>query len=222
MKTSLLSEIKTAIRIALFKHTDMHHVAEDKHKTAYAYYIIIIAAVLGLIGVQLFMGPFKPSIGTGLTTLIFQVIMTVVGIYIVSFIAKSIFKGHAKHDEFFRVMGYAMVISFLSIVPMLSFIVALWGLILVFVILKAVHKLTTGGAIGTIIVTILVMGLISMVLSPIFVRFGFSGAMMKSDWGFKEMGDYKKVMESTGGLNVDMNKEGNHYSRDGITFISDL
>jgi len=183
MKTSLLSEIKTAIQIALFKHTDMHHVASDKHKTQYAYYIIIIAALLGLIGGQIFL-PFKPTIGMAIGMAISQVIMTVVGIYILSIIAKGIFKGHAKHDEFFRVMGYTMVIGFLSIFPMLGIIVAIWGIILVFVILKVVHKLTTGGAFGAIIVGIIVMGVVSMILSPLLAKFGF-GYQMQGGYKFK-------------------------------------
>jgi hypothetical protein len=183
MKTSLLNEIKTAIQVALFKHKDMHHVASDKHKTPYAYYIIIIAALLGLIGQQFFL-PFKPSFGMGIGMAVVQIIMTVIGIYVLSIIAKSIFKGHAKHDEFFRVLAYGMIITWLNLIPMLGFIAAIWGLILLFVILKVIHKLTTGGAIGTIIVGIIVIGLISMILSPVFGIFGL-GYSMKGGYKFK-------------------------------------
>lgn len=184
MKTSLLNEIKAAIQIALFKHKDMHHVSSDRSKTLYAFYIIIIAAVLGLIGQQFFMGPFKPSLGAGIGMAIFQIIMVIIGIYVLSAIAKSIFKGSAKHDEFFRVLAYAMIVSWLSIIPALGLVAAIWGLILLFVILKVIHKLTTGGAIGTIIVGIIVMGLISMILSPVFGKMGF-GYSMKGGYKFK-------------------------------------
>jgi hypothetical protein len=184
MKTSFLSEIKIAIQIALFKHKDMHHVSSDRSKTPYAFYIIIIAAVLSFVGQQFFIGPFKPSLGMGIGMAIVQIIMTIIGIYVLSVIAKSIFKGHAKHDEFFRVLAYAMIISWLSIIPALGFIAGIWGLILLFIILKVIHKLTTGGAIGTIIVGIIVIGIISMILSPVFGMMGF-GYSMKGGYKFK-------------------------------------
>ena len=209
MKTSLLSEIKTAVQIALFKKADMHHVASDKHKTPYAYYIIIISAILGLIGQQLFL-PIKPGWGMAIGMAVMQIIMTIIGIYILSIIAKSIFKGHAKHDEFFRVMGYTLVIGFLSILPMLGLIVAIWGLILVFVILKTIHKLTTGGAIGTIIVGIIIMAVVSMIVSPIFGKIGLdSGMRGKFDIEkIKGMGGVEGTMEVVDEDSFEFNMEG--------------
>ncbi len=205
-KENIITELKTAIQVALFKHTDMHHVASDKHKTPYAFYIIIGAAVLGLIGQQFFSGFFKPTLGMGIGMAVIQIVMTIVGIYVVSVIAKSIFKGQAKHDEFFRVLAYGMIVSWLTILPMLGLISAIWGLILLFVILKVIHKLTTGGAIGTIIVGFIVIGVISMLLAPVFGKFGF-GYQMKGSYDFGgfggDRGTIDMVDEDTFEMNID-------------------
>jgi O-antigen/teichoic acid export membrane protein len=182
----IIPEIKTAMQIALLKHQDMHSVAGNKAKTANAYYIIIIAAFLGFAGKQLFMGFFRPEIGMAVGVAVIQILMTIACIYVLSFIAKSIFKGSAKHDEFFRVMGYAFIVNWITIVPMFGFISAIWGLILIYVILKVVHKLTTGGALGTIIVGIIVMAVISTLISPVFSGFGY-GHESKSGGAFDYM-----------------------------------
>lgn len=194
MKKSFLDELKTALQIALLKHKDMHSVAVDKSKTKYAFYIIILTAVIGLIGQQFFMGVFKPTFGMGLGMAIYQVIMVIIGIYILSVIAKSIFKGQAKHDEFFRVMAYSMIVGFLTIIPMLGIITAIWGLILIFVILKTIHKLTTGGAIGTIIVAVIVLGILSMIIAPITGKLGF-GYHNKGSYNFTGLGGERGTVD---------------------------
>lgn len=171
------TELKNALSIALLKKNVMHHVAEDKKKTTFGYYVIIAAAVLGIVGQQLFMSYFKPSLKFSLINGVVQVISVVIGIYVLSFIAKSIFKGYAKHDAFFRVMAYGMIVMWLTVVPMLGIVSGIWGLVLVFVILKTIHKLTTGGAIGTLLVTFVVMIVISMILSPLYGLLGLSGGM---------------------------------------------
>ena len=188
------TELKNALHIALLKKNVMHHVAEDKGKTMFGYYVIIAAAVVGIIGQQIFMSFFKPSLTFSLLNGVIQVVSTIIGIYVLSFIAKSIFKGQAKHDAFFRVMAYGMVVMWIGILPQLAFIGGLWGLVLVFVILKAIHKLTTGGAIGTILVGIVVMAVVSMLLAPIYGLMGF-GAMGGGSFNFKSVGNNTGTMD---------------------------
>jgi hypothetical protein len=180
-------ELKEALDIALFKQPAMHAVALEKGKTTFGYYIIIAGALLGIIGQQIFPAFFRPSITFSIVMGIMQVVMTVVGIYVLSYVAKRFFKGHATHDHFFRVVSYGMIVMWLSILPQISIISSLWSLVLLFVILKAVHKLTTGGAIGTIIVGILVMWIISAVTAPIYAKFGTYGLI--NDTGIKNYGN---------------------------------
>ena len=185
-KTSIINELKTALQIALLKHKEMHEVAADKGKTKYAYMILIAVAVLGFIGQQLFTSFFKPSLLGGIGMAIYQLVMMVVGIYVMSIVAKSIFKGSAKHDEFFRTMAYGGIVGAVMIVPMLGFIAGIWSIVLLVVILKTVHKLTTGGAIGTIIISIIILGLLGMILGKMGLGYGYGG--MRGSYQFEGFG----------------------------------
>ena len=184
-----MNELKTAVNVALLKKEVMHHVATDKSKTRFAYIIIVIAALLGLIGQQVFPIFFRPSIGFSLLTAVMQVVGAVVGIYVMSYIAKKLFHGAAEHDQFFRVAAYAMIVGWISLIPQLSWIGGIWGLVLIVVILKTIHRLTTGGVIGTIIVTIIVGFVASLVLTPILGLIGFSSGGMMGGKSIMNFGD---------------------------------
>lgn len=209
----IIKEIKTAIDVALFKHPVMHHVAGDKNKMQYAYGIIVAAALLSLIGGQIFTGVFAFPLGTAIGMAVSQIIFTIIGIYILSVIAKSIFKGHAAHDAFFRVMAYALIVTWVSIVPPLAIIGAIWGLILTFVILKVIHKLTTGGAIGAILVAIIAMALVSLILSPILGVFGISS--MPSEFKFKGSDSFLEMNKDKDDFEINVGGEGSIKMEDG-------
>ncbi len=204
---NITSELKTALDVALLKKSAMHGVAGDKGKTKMALGILIAGVVLGMLGMRFFLSSFVTiSILSTLGNALYQLIMLIIGIYVLSVIAKSIFKGAAKHDEFFRVFAYGMIVMWLSIIPALAIVYAIWGLVIVFVVLKVVHKLTTGGAIGTIIVSILAMFVISLILSPILGVIGIGG--VKGKFELKGMGKYMEdVMEREGAGDVDIEME---------------
>lgn len=168
-------ELKTAVHVALLKPKAIHDVAADKNKVTYAFGILAVAALASGLGLKLFGGFFSPSLWMVLSMAIYQFISVIVGIYVISFIAVSIFKGSAKHDAFFRVMAFGMIVTWLSIFPPLSIIGAIWALVVIFVILKTVHKLSTGGAIGALLVSIIAMALVMALLSPVMGMLGFKG-----------------------------------------------
>lgn len=173
-------EIKRAINIAIFKKEEMMAAAGggDAH-TKMAYIIIAIGAGLGFIGGQLFPikvfgATFKTPFVTGLVTAALSVVMAVVGIYLMSFIAQKIFGGKAEHKAFFRAMAYGMVINWLSIIPALSAIAGLWGIVLIVVILMTVHRISVGGAIGTLIVGGIAAMILSFAIAPVLGLVGLS------------------------------------------------
>lgn len=165
-------EIKEAFDIALLKTSAMHSISQDKQKTRLGYYIIIIGGILGFIGNQLspVFSIFRPSLLYGVYMAIAQIIGVILGIYVISFIAKTFFKGSGNHDEFFRVAAYGMVVMWLSLIPHLSFIAGIWELVIMFMVLKTVHKLTTGGAVGALIVAVVIGMVISGILFPMSSR----------------------------------------------------
>ncbi len=232
-KDNIVAELKTALNIALLKHKDMNAVAADKNKMVYAFGILIVAALASGLGLKFFGGFFSPSWVMFLSMAVYQVISAVIGIYVLSIVAKSIFKGQAKHDAFFRVMAFGMIVSWISIFPPLSIVGGIWALVIVFVVLKVVHKLTTGGVIGSLLVTIVAMAIVMMILSPVFAMIGLGGigygsmnfkggAMMDDiyDGGFKmdidtmdgegsvEMKDGKMVIEGPDGEKMEISIPG--------------
>jgi len=172
-KEHFISEVKTAFDVALFKKDVMSTVSTDPVKTQFGYYIIIIGAILGMVGMQIFGGWLRPSIVSGLISAVISAVVSVAGIYLASFVAKKFFKGAASHDQFFRVAAYGMILTWASIVPAVGMIAGLWSLALYFVILVTIHKLTTGGAIGTILVT----AVIAWVVMSIVAFSGIAGMM---------------------------------------------
>ena len=62
-------------------------------------------------------------------------------------------------------MAYGMIVMWISVIPQLAIISGIWGLVLMFVILTTIHKLTAGGAIGTLLVSIIAMLIISALLT---------------------------------------------------------
>jgi len=201
-KVDFVADIKEAINVALFKDKVMHHVAGDKNKNISALLILIVAALASALGMQFFGGIFAPGLVASIGMMIYQVISSVIGIFVLSFVAKSIFKGTAKHDAFFRVMAFAMIISWVTIVPLLGIIAALWGLALVFVVLKAVHKLTTGGALGAMLVSIIAFALLSLILSP---ALAFLGINSYGGANFRGSGDFGNIYEN--GFEMNFNGE---------------
>jgi len=195
----LIPELKAAWNVALLKKDAMSHVAHETHKTRFGYYIIVASVVLSFLGMQLFGGWFKPNLVGGLINAVIQAIMTIAGIYLVSFIAKKFFKGAAAHDQFFRVASYGMIVSWIGLLPKISFISGIWGLIISFVVLKTVHKLTTGGVIGTWIVTAIVAWLAMSVL----VFTGLTGFM----GGYSKFGGNKAMDFGNKGFNFNIKGE---------------
>lgn len=172
---TIISELKTALRIVLLKHADIQAIAADKSKNQFAYGIIIVGALLTFIGQKLFLGSLV-STWYGLMGSLIQIVLMIAGIYIISFLAVKLFKGQGKHDEFFRVAAYSSILSWLVIlmpvvfwvfglitgsglVGLVSLVLVVWSFVVLFVTLRVVHKLTQGGAAG-IIAIILIAGFI--------------------------------------------------------------
>ena len=108
-----------------------------------------------------------------LNALIGGVIATVMAalvVYITSLVAERLFKGKGKFPQFFRVMGYAYLVSLLGIVtlvPFLGSLAGIWVLVVDFIALQQVHKLDTTNAILTIIVTIVAFVILSFLVASL-------------------------------------------------------
>ena len=199
-KDNFKADLMLAKDVALLNHKAMHDAASHKNKTTNAFIVLVIAALISGIGLKFFGGFFSPSWGMVISMSIYQIVSSIIGIYVLSVVAKSVFKGHAKHDAFFRVMAFGMIVTWLSIIPALSIVGGIWALVVVFTALKVVHKLTTGGAIGALLVTIVAMAIVGMILAPTLGALGIRGMHMGS--GSFKGGNFGDVYKNGFKMNV--------------------
>lgn len=163
-------ELQRAWNIALLKKTDMHHIEHGgKMETTFGYYVITASALLSAIGLRFFNRWFTPSAVDSVISIVLHIVLMIAGIYLMSLIAEKFFKGKGKHDAFFRIMSYGLIVSWISIIPSLSVIGGVWFIYLAFRFLKDVHKLKNAGAIGTLILSFIVLMVLSASLSSMMV-----------------------------------------------------
>lgn len=101
---------------------------------------------------------------------VLAIVMGALVLYVTSMVAEKMFKGQGKFPQYFRVMGYASLINlvgFLTIVPVLSTIAAVWLLVVNYMALTNIHKLNSTNAVLTIIVTIVVFIALSAVIGAL-------------------------------------------------------
>lgn len=110
---------------------------------------------------------YTPDAGTVLVVWLGGFVGLVLGCVIMNFVAQKLFRGKAKFIEFLRVSGYAALLGVVSILPVVGIVAGLWGLVVLFKNLKIVHKLTDGGAVGTMVISII--GLIVVYVAWVMV-----------------------------------------------------
>jgi hypothetical protein len=144
-------------------------------------YLVIgaIAGPLGavLLGETAFGVTIRLPIVNGLLRAVVGVAISCIVLYITNLVAERLFQGKGKFPAYFRVMGYASligVVSFLTLVPLLSAVAGFWLLGINYVALQQVHKLDSTNAVLTIIVTVVAFFL----LCYLALSLGLGGAMM--------------------------------------------
>lgn len=159
-KINLVSEFKDAWEVIKLNDRKIKKIAQDKKTTKTAIFFIALSVLAALLGFRFFpiaqMGvyyrPSWPEVATGFLT---GLLITLIVIYIINLIVQKLFKGEAKFEQFLRPVGYGQLIGVLRIFPLLSLIAAIWGLLIIFHILRVVHKLKTKQAVLLIVLLIL-------------------------------------------------------------------
>lgn len=101
---------------------------------------------------------------------VLAIVLGALVLYVTSMVAEKMFKGTGKFPQYFRVMGYASLINligFVTIVPVLSTVAAIWLLVVNYMALTTIHKLNSTNAVLTIIVTIVVFIALSAVIGAL-------------------------------------------------------
>jgi len=153
------------LEILKLNKTAMEKVA---HREGEGISLALVYLAVGAIGAPLggailgytFLGvTVRTPIVNALIGAVLAIVMGALVFYVTSMVAEKMFHGSAKFPQYFRVMGYASLISvvgFLTILPILSTIAAIWLLVVNYMALTHVHKLNSTNAVLSIIVTIVV------------------------------------------------------------------
>ena len=131
-----------------------------------------IGAPLGgaILGYTFFGVTVRTPIVSAVISAVLAVVMGAVLYYVVNMVAEKLFHGTGKFPQYFRVMGYASLVSvlgFLTIVPILSMLASLWILVVNYVALTVVHKLNSTNAVLTLIVTVIVFFVLTSVIAAL-------------------------------------------------------
>ena len=164
MSLHLKSEFERAFKIATFDPHMMAEVAKEKAALPLAILFIVLASFAGALGAYVFpleygLVIYQPTAVEALWNGVSAMIWIFSALFILHLIANGIFKAKGSFHPFLRVVGYGYVIGLLHFFPILSVLVGLWGLVLVFVILKNVKKLSTKKAAFSLLLLIIILGI---------------------------------------------------------------
>ena len=160
-------------------------VADNKSGGATAAIFLLIGTatlpVLQMIfGMRILNQTFRPDITATLLGIVGALVSTLLSYVVVTLVATKLFKGKGSFAQYFRVgglvAGIGVVSGLIVFVPALgaiiSLVVALWGLVVGYVVLKEVFHLDDKNAILTIIVAVIAI----VIIQTIFNSLGLSGA----------------------------------------------
>lgn len=148
-----LDSVKRAIRLVRLDGKAAGEIAKDKDSILYGFVIIAVAGILYASAFHIKTVPFNAK--DFLTEFGTYVLFTIVGILIFHGLAK-IFGGKSNFKDYFRAQSHVSLLGWLSILMIinipffpnvLDFLIMVWGTVMTIVILKSLHKLSTGKAI---------------------------------------------------------------------------
>ncbi len=172
-----VKSIKQSIEILKLNAKEIEKVAKDKQATTAGILILIIGGIIGGIA-------SRRWALLGLTP-IMVLIFSFVGIGILHMIAK-LFGGKAQFMELYRTLSHAYILNWLSIfnlIPILktviSIITGIWGLVINFVAIKSLYKLSTAKTVFVIVIPIIffmILAIIGVIIFMVLNPEALSGA----------------------------------------------
>lgn len=187
--------------------------------TRYALPLIVLSALAGFIGMQVFGLTFmgitvRPGLMGGLTTAIVQVVMGVVAVVVVALVAEWLapkFGGTADRTQAFKLIVYSMTAGWvgglLAIYPaiaMLGALAGLYGLYLLYLGATTLMKVPADKAVGFTAVTV-ICAAVAIWISALVVGMVTGGAMLAGGMAASP-GEVSGELKIPGVGSVDMGK----------------
>lgn len=181
-------EFQTAFRVLMLDKHAVSELSRDDQKTFMALVFLAVPVLANLILASVTVGHFSYF---HLQALLGGLIISVLAIFVASYVAEKGFHGTAAHMGFFRVIGYSSFVGWLNIITYLfflfgipglsgfrstvSFIIGIWMIVVFYKSLRYVHNLKDGDAVLTMVATIIGI----LIIQGIFVRFfSFTGGVI--------------------------------------------
>lgn len=148
-----LDSVRRGILLIRLNGKAAAEIAKDKSSMVYGSIIIGVAGLLYATAFHIRTVPF--NVKDFLTEFITYVLFTIIGIFIFHGLAK-VFGGKSSLKDYFKAQSHVSLLGWLSIfmlvqIPffpnVLDFLIMVWSTVMSVIILKALHKLSTGKAI---------------------------------------------------------------------------
>lgn len=184
---SVVSEIKDAIEILKLNRAKMAEVSLRPSSTMWGIIIIAVPAVINWILSSLtyesgFMSSFFGKFVFG--SVFIPILSVVAVIFALSFIAQNFFKGKGNHIGFFRILAYASIALWVTVIPYLlmalgiyagdlyslvSLAAAIWVFVVGYFALMDHHKLSQQDAAIALVIGVVAYLLIESILGRIII-----------------------------------------------------
>jgi hypothetical protein len=180
--SSVKSIVMEAVEVLKLNKAAISKVAADEKMTVWAFVILLAPFVVNTL-----LGAIQSVQFFGLQMKIFLIpVLCMVGvIFLMSLVAQMAFKARGDHMAFFRVIGFAGIAGFASVIPVLlgtigiadtySFfnivngLAGIWMLVVTYNVLMSYYKLNQQNAIITIVVGIVAAMILQSLLGTLFI-----------------------------------------------------
>lgn len=171
-----LDSVRRGISLVKLNGKAAVEIAKDRNSMLYGSIIIAVAGLLYAAAFHIKTVPFNAK--DFLTEFLTYALFTVIGIFIFHGLAK-VFGGKSSLKDYFKAQSHVSLLGWLSIfmlvnIPyfpnVLDFLIMVWGTVMSVIILKSLHKLSTGKAV--VVAVALPVLLILLVILGALAYFG--------------------------------------------------
>lgn len=188
MNVNFVGELKEAFQVLRLNGGKMADVAKKKEATVWGIAILAVPPVVNAILAALM---FPSGFGSIFSKYVFwpvfiPAISYAITVFLMSLVAEKAFHGDKDHVGFFRIMAYASIILWLTVLPFLLAVLGVmadayevfrliylvagaWMLYVSFYVLMVHNKLTKENAIFTVVIAIIMVVIVSSVLGKVLV-----------------------------------------------------
>ncbi len=171
--------------VITLKASTYREIANDASATGQAAIIVVIIALLaGILGAVLEivissilpagLEPFTSPIGYAIYTIASILVSWVIGSWVFAFVARQVLHGKATTLKMLRVFGFAQAFYILAIIPILGLVALVLAVIGAVIGIREASAFSTGKAVQTGIVGLIVMFLIQLFLQFVMRLFGLT------------------------------------------------